>query len=62
MAYAHGRHDFELRVEALHGDVEANLVVALARAAVGDGVASLASATSTSSWAMSGRASAVASG
>ena len=61
-ADAHRGDDLEPRIERLDGDVEADLVVALAGAAVGDGVGALAWATSTRSWAISGRASAVASG
>ena len=41
-AHAHRRDDLEAGVEGVHGDVEADLVVALAGAAVGDGVAALA--------------------
>ena len=58
----HRRDDLEGRVQRVDRDVEADLVVALARAAVRHGVGALRCATSTRSWAMSGRARAVASG
>ena len=54
--------DLQVGRERLEGDVEADLVVALAGAAVGDGRRPCSRAASTISLAMSGRPSAVASG
>ena len=58
----HRRDDAQGRIEGGHRHVETDLVVALAGAAVRDEPAPLSCAASTSSRAMSGRASAVASG